>query len=34
MPLAPVWYEFEPHVKMRLDPNDLGPRLTLTTRLL
>ena len=26
VPLAPVWYEFEPHVKMRLDPEDLGPR--------
>jgi FkbM family methyltransferase len=31
MPLAPVWFQFEPHVKMRLDPSDLGPRLILET---
>lgn len=31
MPLAPVWYEVEPHVRMRLDPDDLGPRIILIT---
>lgn len=31
VPFAPVWYEMEPHVKMRLDPEDLGPRWILQT---
>jgi FkbM family methyltransferase len=31
MPTAPVWYEVEPQIKMRLDPEDLGPRMILET---
>ena len=28
-PLAPVWYQAEPNIKMHLDPADLGPRMIL-----
>jgi FkbM family methyltransferase len=31
MPIVPIWYEIEPHIKMRLDPADLGPRMILET---
>jgi len=30
-PLAPVWYEMAPHVRMRLDPEDIGQRTILQT---
>jgi FkbM family methyltransferase len=28
-PMAPVWYQVEPNIRMRLDPADLGPRIIL-----
>jgi FkbM family methyltransferase len=28
-PMVPVWYQVEPHIKMRLDPADLGPSMIL-----
>jgi FkbM family methyltransferase len=30
-PIAPVWYQVEPHIRMRLDPTDLGPLTILET---
>ena len=30
-PMAPAWYQVEPHIRMQLDPADLGPRLILET---
>jgi FkbM family methyltransferase len=30
-PTTPIWYEFEPHVKLYLDPEDLVPRMILAT---
>jgi len=29
MPVVPVWYELQPGIRMRLDPEDLGPRMIL-----
>ena len=31
VPLAPVWYQMEPHVRLRLDPEDIGQRIILQT---
>jgi FkbM family methyltransferase len=31
LPWTPVWYEFEPHVKLWLDPEDMGPYVILST---
>ena len=31
MPMAPVWYEVAPHIRMKLDPEDLGPLQILKT---
>jgi FkbM family methyltransferase len=28
-PMVPVWYQVEPHIRMRLDPADLGPYMIL-----
>jgi FkbM family methyltransferase len=28
-PMAPVWYQVDPNIKMQLDPADLGPRMIL-----
>jgi FkbM family methyltransferase len=30
-PMAPVWYQLEPHIRMHLDPADLGPLIILET---